>query len=237
VGYDRNLTLEGLVYRVNPDTTGPEVDEEATRHALYDVFKYRGLFRADGSWDSTVFKDENSETLSRNYAAAHINLALLARRAGNLKLAIAEMERVERMFPNLSEVLSPLGQFYMEAGDTVRAFAFYESQVRHNPNNAEARYYYAVILAMRGQIDRAELEFDHAIQLDPNLNMAYYSAYSLLWEAGRRDKALRYLERWLDGHPDDSQARQLYEIQRRALGGGNAPQPMLPRPMLSPGTP
>ncbi len=237
VGYDRNLTLEGLVYRVNPDTTGPEVDEQATRHALYDVFKYRGLFKADGSWDSTVYKDENSETLSRNYAAAHINLALLARRTGNLRVAIAEMERVERMFPTLSEVLSPLGQFYIEAGDTARAFAFYEAQVRRNPQSAEAHYYYGAVLAVRQRVPEAVKEFDRAIGLDPNLNNAYYSAYSLLWEAGQREPALRYLERWLDGHPDDAQARQLYEIQRRALGGGNAPQPMLPRPMLSPGTP
>src|SRR5207249_2319769 len=34
MGLDKNFTLEGLAYRVNPDTTGPRFDEAATRHAL-----------------------------------------------------------------------------------------------------------------------------------------------------------------------------------------------------------
>jgi len=63
--------------------------------------------------------------------------------------------------------------------------------------------------------------------------VAYYSAYSLLWGAGRREQALRYLERWLDGHPEDAQARQLYDLQRRALGGGAAAPPAMVMPISS----
>jgi Flp pilus assembly protein TadD len=231
VGFDRYFTLEGLVYRINPDTTGPEIDEAVTRKALYETFRYRGLFKPDGSWDDKVYKDENSETLSRNYAAAHINLAFLARRTGRLPLAIGEMERVQRMFPSFSDVLMPLGGFYMEAGDSARALALYEDLVRRDPGNAEAHYYLAVSLALKGEFDRAAQEFDAAIRFDPNLNVAYYSAYSLLWGAGRREQALRYLERWLDGHPEDAQARQLYDLQRRALGGGAAAPPAMVNPL------
>ncbi|TMQ69715.1 MAG: DUF2723 domain-containing protein, partial [Candidatus Eisenbacteria bacterium] len=64
MGFDKNFSLEGLVYRVNRDTLGPEVDVESTRHNMYDVFQYRGLFLKDGTWDSTVYKDENAATLS-----------------------------------------------------------------------------------------------------------------------------------------------------------------------------
>src|SRR5206468_1694277 len=117
MGYEKNFTLEGLVYRVNPDTLGPEVDIAATRSALYDVFKYRGLFTADGSWDSTVYKDENASTLSHNYAAAFMELAYQYRHAGQMAKAIAEMERVVRMFPGFPEAELPLGSFYVEAGD------------------------------------------------------------------------------------------------------------------------
>ena len=43
--------------------------------------------------------DENAATLSRNYAAAHMELAYYYRRLGHLQEGIAEMQRVERMFP------------------------------------------------------------------------------------------------------------------------------------------
>jgi hypothetical protein len=53
-GYDRYLSLEGLVDRVNRDTLQGPVDVPATEWNLYHRFKYRGLFDADGRWDRTV---------------------------------------------------------------------------------------------------------------------------------------------------------------------------------------
>jgi hypothetical protein len=109
MGLDPYFTLEALVYRVERDSLHEPLDEPATRKALYETFKYRGLFNPDGSWDKKVYKDENASTLSRNYAAAHLQLAFYYRRQGRLDDAIREMERVGRMFPNYAEVLLPLG--------------------------------------------------------------------------------------------------------------------------------
>ncbi len=238
VGYDPQFTLEGLVYRVNRDTLGPEVDEAVTRRSLYEVFKYRGLFKADGTWDTSVYKDENSETLSRNYAAAHINLGLLAHRQGRLDVAIAEFERVSRMFPTFTDVLLPLGTFYIERGDTNRALALYTMLTQRNPNDPETQYYLAMTLMYRGQIDPSARAFDRAIQLQPDLNVAYLAAHTMLWDAGRREQSLGYLERWLDRHPEDGKARQLFETRRAALGG-TAPGTglVMPRPLTPQGTP
>jgi hypothetical protein len=124
-GFEKHFTLEGLVYRVNPDTLHPDVDEPVTHRALYENFKYRGLFTGDGSWDTTVYKDENAATLSRNYAAAHLQLAFHYRKIGHLDQAISEMERVSRMFPDYTQVMIPLGGFYMDKGDTAAAVALF----------------------------------------------------------------------------------------------------------------
>src|SRR5439155_5564588 len=99
--------LEGLVYRVNRDSLEGTVDAEKTREALYHTFQYRGLFRADGSWDSTVYKDVNASTLTRNYANAHLELGLTYRRQHKLDDAIAEMERVARMLPYYVQIQRP----------------------------------------------------------------------------------------------------------------------------------
>jgi outer membrane protein assembly factor BamD (BamD/ComL family) len=228
-GFRRQFTLEGLVYRVNRDTLQPQIDVEATQSAMYKVFKYRGLFHPDGSWDSTVYKDENASTLSRNYAAAHIQLALWFHRRGETRKAITELERVQRMFPDYTDMIVTLGQFYLESGDTTRAIDLLQRLVARAPESPEARYYYGVALVYRKRVDEALRQFDAALRLDPNYGQAYYACYYTLWEAGQREQALTYLERWVSTHPEDAQAREMVNTQRRALGEPSS-QPVLPRP-------
>jgi tetratricopeptide (TPR) repeat protein len=228
-GYDRQFSLEGLVYRVNPDTLHNEIDVQATSHNLYDVFKYRGLFLADGAWDTTVFKDENASTLSRNYAAAHLQLAFYYRGQGRLQLAIAEMERVSRMFPDYTEILAPLGGFYMDAGDTDRALALFRRLAVRDPGNPEAHYYLGWTLMSQGHPAEALPQFDAAIQIDPNYNRPYYAAYYALKQLGQDERAASYLSKWVDLHPDDAAARQLLDSETQPPGGKRQ-RPAPPRP-------
>jgi tetratricopeptide (TPR) repeat protein len=222
---DKNFTLEGLVYRVNPDTLGPEVDELATRKAMYQTFLYRGLFRSDGTWDSTVYKDENASTLSRNYAAAHLQLGFWYQRRGESKKAITEFERVERMFPGYADVGVPLGRIYLEAGDTAKAVALFEKLMRTSPGSPDVHYYYGVTQMFRGNGRAALQGFDRAIDLDPEFFYAYLAAYSMLDENGQPQEAAKYLEKWLSRHPDDRQVRALLE-------GGRPSEPPKPGGMI-----
>jgi len=231
MGLDRFFTLEGLVYRVYEDSLkASELDVDSTRTALYEKFRYRGLFKADGSWDSTVYKDENASTLSRNYAAAHLQLAFHYQRTGQLGMAIAEMERVERMFPGFVDVLVPLGKFYLDAGDTAKAFGVFDRLVRTNPTNPDAHYYYGVLSMLKGDYGGAQRAFDRAIQIDPEYYYAYLAAYSLLEEAGQSENGVAYLERWLARHPDDAQARAMLNQER----GGRRPSAPPPPPPPTP---
>ncbi len=217
-GYRRNFALQGLVYDVKSDTAQAGFDEPATRKAMYETFKYRGLFLPDGSWDKKVYKDENASTLTRNYAAAHLQLAFYYHERRELPKAIAEMERVERMFPEFSDVLLPLGNFYMEAGDTAKALQLFTSLSQRDPNNPEARYYHAAALAYQGQVEAAVKEFDASIAIDPNYLQGYMGAYTALWQAGARERAIGYLQRWVETHPNDPQALALLDQSRRELG-------------------
>jgi len=226
-GLDPYFSLEGLVYRVNRDSLQDPVDEPVTRHSLYSVFKYRGLFNPDGSWDKKVYKDDNAATLSRNYAAAHLKLAFWYRRRNELDRSIAELERVGRMFQDYVEVAIPLGGSYMDKGDTLKAMQLFEKLAKYHPENPEVAYYYGVTLLARHRVDQGLAEFDRSIRLDPNYNLPYYAAYLALWEQGDKERSLTYLQRWVDLHPDDAQAAQLL-ASRRGSRPGQAP-PAMPR--------
>jgi Flp pilus assembly protein TadD len=213
-GYDNLFALQGLVYEVKPDSTQAGLDVAATNKALYETFLYRGLFTKDGSWDPKVYKDENSETLSRNYAAAHLQLSLHYRRNGDLPKAITEMERITRMFPNFPEIQTPLGLFYMEARDTAKAFAFYDQLAKKFPGSPEARYYWGASLAIQGKMSEAIREFEMAVTLDPTYGQAYYGLYSGLRQMGDREAAIATLQRWVANAPNDPQALGLLQAEQ-----------------------
>ena len=95
---------------------------------------------------------------------------------------------------------------------------------RVTPNNPEVRYYNGAGLVLRGNLEGAIAEFEAAMKLDPDYGQPYYSAYYTLRTAGQNERALQYLQRWLDGHPDDKQAAGVMQAERAQLGIRSAPK-------------
>ncbi|MCE9626643.1 MAG: DUF2723 domain-containing protein [Candidatus Eisenbacteria bacterium] len=225
-GYGNLFRQEGIVQEVMRDSLQAGMDAEATHKALYETYKYRGLLTADGSWDPKVYKDDNAQNLSKNYAFAHMQLALYYRRLRDFPKAIAEMERVQRMFPDWVEIQVPLGGIYLAAGDTAKAWSFYDKLVKQVPNSAEAHYYRGASLGYRGDPQGAIEEFKISMRLDPNYGYPYYDLFATLWETGQREEAVSVLERWVALHPDDQEgAARLQEARSRLTpqGSGGAP--------------
>ena len=211
-GFDPYFTFEGLVSRVNRDTLQGPVDEEKTRYNLYQRFQYRGLFNTDGTWDTTVYKDENAITLSRNYAAAHLQLALDEHARGKLDEAIAEMQRVQHLFPDYPEAIVPLADFYVEKGEMGRALALFRELSRRAPDNPELHYRYGLALLLTNDLPGALRELDETIRLYPAFPRPYYLAYQALDQAGQHERALGYMRRLLEANPQDPQARRLLQL-------------------------
>ena len=141
------------------------------------------------------------------------------------------MERVERMFPDFTEVLVPLGSFYIERGDTAKALSLFERLSANDSHNPEAFYYYGVTLAARNRLEPALKAFDTAIQLDPDYPNPYFAAYYALMDAGHQEKAMSYLDRWLELHPQDARTRELVDGMRQ---GARAPRPGAVQPPPAP---
>lgn len=226
-GYGTQFRQEGIVQEVMHDSTLAGFDEPATHKALYETYQYRGLFNPDGSLDPKVYKDDNAQNLSRNYAFAHMQLAQHYRRLKDFPRAIAEMERVSRMFPDWVEIQAPLGGIYLAAGDSAKAWEFYDGLTKRAPRSAEAHYYRGAALGYQGKANEAVEEFRISRRLDPNYGYAYFDEFGTLWDMGRREEAVQVLQLWVDAHPNDAQAAaQLQEARARlgmGMGGGGSP--------------
>jgi tetratricopeptide (TPR) repeat protein len=223
MGLDARMKLEGLVYRVYDDSVGVKIDTAAVRHDLYDVFRYRGLFTEDGTYLDKPYKDENAYRLTQNYAAGHLQLGFRYRLDGKRPEAIAELQRILRMYPTFPAVRPALGMFYLENGDTAKGIAFFEESRKVAPRDPDLAYYHGVALGLSGRIDEAKVRLNEAIDLAPDDGQTYFALYSLLADHGRGAEAADVLKRWLARHPDDAQARALLGQMGAGAGPSIAP--------------
>jgi len=234
-GFAPYMRQEGIVQEVMRDSLQAGFDEPATRKALYETYRYRGLLTPDGSWDPKVYKDENAQNLSRNYAYAHMQMALYYRRQRDFPKAVAEMERVQRMFPTWVEIQLPLGSIYLSMGDTAKAWSFYDGLAERVPGSPEAQYYHGASLAYRGRDEDALAAFRLSRALDPNYPNPYFDEFATLWDLGRPEEAIGVLQRWCDLHPDDQEAQARLQEARRRAGFSTPPGLSTPLPAPGPG--
>lgn len=220
MGLDPRLSLEGLVFRVHDDTVAARLDTTAIRRNLYEVFRYSNLYTEDGTYIEKPYKDENAYRLTQNYAAAHMQLGFRYRLDGRRTEAVAELERILRMYPTFPAVRPALGMFFLENGDTARALAFFEESRPITPRDKDLAYYHAVALGLAGRIDESLARFREAIELDPDDGQSYFAAYSIGRDGGRPAEAAAVLRQWVTRHPDDAQAVQMLRQLEAEMGQG-----------------
>ena len=63
-----------------------------------------------------------------------------------------------------------------------------------NPNDAFARYGYAMEFARMGEVEKALTEFDQLLKAHPDYSAGYFMAAQTLHKIGRNDEARKMLE-------------------------------------------
>ncbi|MDI6809600.1 MAG: DUF2723 domain-containing protein [Candidatus Eisenbacteria bacterium] len=215
MGLAPRLTLEGLVFRVQPQPVGPygKVDIDKTIQNLYHTFRYGGLLTEDRRYDETIYKDDNSFKLVQNYAAAHVRLAWQLREVQKIDDGIKEMEAARRINPFFEGVVGWLGIFYESAGKFDKARDHYREMLKKFANDPqiglELRFRYALMLQSTGQANEAITELEKVCE-SGQFRDAVKTLGQMYWENGRQAEAVELLKRWLDVYPEDSEMRAIY---------------------------
>ena len=217
LGVERRLSLEGLVYRVNPQEVGLHViDTGKTIHNLYSVFRYQGLLDRNRRYDTSVYKDDNAERLVQNYSAAHVQVAYQLEQEHRVTEALNLMSDAAKMTPDFPGIYEYLGRLYEEAGNYAAAEQAYRTGLAQEPGAVEYPFLLGSLLYDRGhQENRAELRQQGIALLrrSVELNQQYFdwfgALFSALWSEGRKEEAVEVLRTWLRAHPEDAQRQDL----------------------------
>jgi tetratricopeptide (TPR) repeat protein len=212
MGLDKQLSLEGLVYRIEPGPAAQEVDLDRTIRNLYTVFKYRGLLDEKRNFDTKVYKDENAMRLVQNYSAAHVQIAYELQTRGSIPQAIQVLVDARKISPDFPGLLEYLGRLEEQNGQPMKAENYYREGMERFPDAPEFYFHLGTMAYRRGSIDEAVRLLRRATELSQQYFDWFSALFTVLWQTGQKEQALEVLRTWLRAHPEDQQTAT--EIQR-----------------------
>jgi tetratricopeptide (TPR) repeat protein len=138
-----------------------------------------------------------------NNLEARVGMALIKRRQGNRKGALAEFEIAVKLNPTHPGIKLEIANDLRELGRLDQAEAVVNAVLAEDPNNFEARVGLAHIKRRRGDRQSSLAEFEIAAKLNPGHATLRLEVTNDLRELGRLDQAEAILTAVLEKHPEN----------------------------------
>ena len=216
LGLDKNLALEGFVYRLNPEPVEYKVEPVRTWELVRNEYRYSGLK------DDRVYKDANTRNLLNNYVAILHQLASHHRKNGDPAMAARILEYGLDRVPSLRwEVDAFVVQTYQEAKDAEGTARSLEELLSLHEGNPDAMNYAASVYEQAGDVESAVAVYRRGLALGPDSDVLYQGLFGTYYRAQQTELATEVLEEWMVRRPTSERARQLHDQWSSAFGGGN----------------
>jgi tetratricopeptide (TPR) repeat protein len=215
MGLDRQLEMQGLVFRIHKDPPPATLNAAITRENLEKKYLYRGFLNEKGEWDDTVYKDDQSTKLLQNYAAAYIQLAVQLADEGKAAEALEVMKTTERISPYFPGIKLALGLVYERMNRLDEAERHFVAMDRDYPNDAQILSRLGHVQALRGDTTGAVRSLEKSLEIDPASEFnPYAELVNIYYKRFDTQKCVQLLNQWLQYHPDDNRARETLNMIR-----------------------
>jgi putative PEP-CTERM system TPR-repeat lipoprotein len=162
--------------------------------------------RAVGKLDDAVGVVREQIRIYPSSPLPHMTLARILLEQKQPAEARAALEKAVEIAPNFGPALSELVDFDLREKKFEAALARAQEQKAKNPTAGEPFYFEGKVFAAQRQWEKAEVAFQKALDLNPNLSGAYELLLLSLISSGRTQQAVTQLEQALAKNPDDSRA-------------------------------
>jgi len=167
-----------------------------------DVHNHLGvIYYQRGEWEKAENEFQAALELVE-YSEVYYNLSLVYSKTGDLKAAIASIQKAIELDPDYADALNHLGNLYLEGNDLQKAAAQFKIVLEVDPSHVTAHNNLGLIYVKWGMNAEALALFEEAVRLDPNSAEANNNLGSLYIGHGKHDQALLLLKKALELRPD-----------------------------------
>jgi tetratricopeptide (TPR) repeat protein len=185
-----DVTLFASAVRTSPDSTGAHLNmgmallnskdfSGAQREFERSLEIYPGFASAIDGLGAALLMQGQTDAAARAHQAAieirpddghpHLNLGFIDLQRGRTSDALQEFRLAARHGVLGEKNLSRLAEGLVMAGAPLEAIRPLEGAVVHNPSSAELRNNLGLLYMQQGRLDDAQLEFEAAARLEPDL--------------------------------------------------------------------
>jgi tetratricopeptide (TPR) repeat protein len=212
VGFDRQLSFEGMVFRILPEPPARAVNFDKTYENAFHNFSYRGLLSEDFTRDARVIVDETGEYLIQNYVNMFTQLAYELNGRGRSEEAFQMLTAARAINPGFVQLDLLEGILLDDMGRYDEAIAAFEAIIADGRAVLDGHYRLALVHYHAGNLEAAKETMQDAVRLagagfiEPTLWLARFH-----WDQGKPAEARLLISEWLAAHPDDASARRVLE--------------------------
>jgi tetratricopeptide (TPR) repeat protein len=129
------------------------------------------------------------------------------RAMGDIRAALAELERAVAFNPRFTPALLEAGDLHLALGELALAERSFAAAARAEPRNFDAQFRHGVVLRELGRLDEATRAYLRALSIRPNEFEAMLGLSTAYLESGNADQALPYAQRAAQSRPRSGEAR------------------------------
>ena len=222
IGLDKYLSMEGLVYKLNPKKVDrideeeiysniiPEYADSSDENDFGNIYRFRNLNNPD------VYLNPNSQRLMQNYRTGFIQATVEFIKNKEFDKAKTLLNYMEEKIPEENIPITnkglylEIGRLYGMIGDTTELSNRLENFIKRKDLSKRdilgaAQIYYMEL----GDYDKSEEIIKRIYVKNPADPQIIGFLYQLYDESKQYGKAIRLLDEWLVRNPNDSQAKML----------------------------
>ncbi|HJX34373.1 MAG TPA: tetratricopeptide repeat protein [Desulfatiglandales bacterium] len=201
---DAIMEFERLLNRMSPQDLLP----------VYNSLGYL-YAEAEKNEDAISFYLKALE-LNKDDTNIYYNLSLLYEKTGQKDKSNQYMAKVVELRPDSTDDNLRLARNLLEGGKLKEAEESLKEFLKDNPGSVDAWLLMTNIAEKNGDKAALKKAYEKILDINPQESNVIYNLGVMEYETGNADKALPYLERYVQSSPDDSDARSiLFDIYKR----------------------
>ena len=201
------LVMEGMVRKLIPHKGTDQINPYMIARNFGEIFELRGVITEDGEVDDSVYKNSDTRAMFQNFSIAVAQLAQHLAMEKKHEEALPWIELALKFNPDFGWARNFIGGFYVMAGEKEKAKSYYLERIRENPQDGNSWFGLARVYEFEGRYDAALENLDEAIRLIPGDRQLHIEAFRVAAQMGMRNRAIGYLQSWLDRNPNDAEFR------------------------------
>ncbi|NNE46053.1 MAG: tetratricopeptide repeat protein [Rhodothermales bacterium] len=195
------------------DSAAVFMDRALTQHS--EVVLVRPLVRLwflQGEYEKAADLGRRITADSLSDAWTLYRIGESAAKIGNVRQSIRFFERAVAEAPEHLQFRNKLATAYTADRQLPRATELFDALLKDHPKFADAYNNRGFARVLLGDLENAQVDFEKALSLNPDLEPALANLASLFANTNRLDRSRKYLERLIEMDPDNQNYRRLLDI-------------------------